>query len=177
MAPSHAAVSSKFSSHLNYMGYLSELNVKDATMSSSGAVNDLHDGSVKKMYSCGHQCKNASTASNVLGVVIIIAVISFVVYRYLNKPLSAQSVLGFMAQQDVFKMLIGLLMLTNIKTLSNSLIANIILPIIQPVLPLVSCNLKIKFGLFEICVGEFISDILIFGINIYIIYFLFAIMY
>lgn len=151
------------------MGYLADLNVKDP-FPSSATQSDC----IKEMYSCGHKCKDASTASNVLGVVVTIVVLSFVVYRYMNKPVVSSDLIAFMDQHEIFKMLIGLLLLSNIRTLSNSLVANIVLPIIKPVLPLISCNLKIKFGLFEIGIGEFISDLLIFLINIYIIFFLFA---
>ena len=131
------------------------------------------------MYSCGHACKSASVASNVTGVTLTVALLSFLVYRFINRPVNGglSQVVNFASEQDVTKMFIWLLLLSNIKTLSNSLIANIILPLIKPILPLISCNLKIKVGLFDISVGEFVSDILVFGINLYIIYVLFQVVY
>jgi len=138
-----------------------------------------HDSCVKEMYSCGHSCKSATTASNVTGVILTLVLISYVIYRYMNKPgeSGVNKIISFANDQEIVKMFIGLLLLTNIKTLSNSLIANIILPIVKPVLPLLTCNLRIKVGLFDIRVGEFISDILVFSMNLYIIYFFFQISY
>lgn len=156
------------------MEYLKKLNDKEPNLGGSSK----HDGCVKEMYSCGHSCKSASVASNVIGVVITLLLVSYLVYRYMNKSVAAggiEKLLSFTGEQEVFKMFIGLLLLTNIKTLSNSLIANVILPIIKPVLPLLSCNLRIKIGLFDIAIGEFISDLLVFGMNLYIIYFLFIV--
>lgn len=157
------------------MEYLKKLNDKEPNLGGSSK----HDSCVKQMYSCGHSCKSASVASNVAGVALTLSLIGYLVYRYINKPGGAgwDKMLAFASEQEVFKMFIGLLLLTNIKTLSNSLIANIILPIVKPILPLLSCNLRIKVGLFDISVGEFVSDLLVFGMNLYIIYFLFQVVY
>jgi hypothetical protein len=133
-----------------------------------------HDACINEMYSCGHSCKSASVASNVVGVVLTLSIIGYLIYRYMNRPKSGRSgLLAFTNGQDVFKIFIGLLMLVNIKTLSNSLIANIISPLVKPILPLLSCNLRIKVGLFDIGAGEFMSDLLVFSLNLYVIYFLF----
>lgn len=158
------------------MEYLKKLNVKDPNLGGPSK----HDACVKEMYSCGHSCKSASITSNVIGIILTLILVSFLVYRYINKPggtVGLDKIINFANEQEVFKMFIGLLLLTNIKTLSNSLIANIILPIIRPILPLLSCNLRIKVGLFDISVGEFISDLLVFSANLYIIYFLFQVVY
>lgn len=157
------------------MEYLKKLNDKEPNLGGSSK----HDSCVKEMYSCGHSCKSASVASNVIGVGLTLSLVSYLIYRYMNKPGGAgwDKMIAFASEQEVFKMFIGLLLLTNIKTLSNSLIANIILPVIKPILPLLSCNLRIKVGLFDISVGEFISDLLVFSMNLYIIYFLFQVVY
>lgn len=161
------------------MEYLKKLNDKEPTLGGQSK----HDSSIKQMYSCGHSCKSASITSNVIGVILTLVLVSYITYRYINKPGASMGaggldrIISFAGEQEVFKMFIGLLLLTNIKTLSSSLIANIILPIVQPILPLLSCNLRIKVGLFDICIGEFISDMLVFSINLYIIYFLFQIVY
>jgi len=86
-------------------------------------------------------------------------------------------ILEFANQQEVFKMFIGLLLLTNIKTLSNSLIANVILPMVKPILPIMSCNLRIKVGQFDIAMGEFVSDLMVFSLNLFIIHVLFSVVY
>lgn len=157
------------------MEYLKKLNDREPNLGGSCK----HDTSVKEMYSCGHSCKSASVASNVAGVVVTLSLVGYIVYRYMNKSgiSGLNKVIVFANEQEVFKMFISLLLLTNIKTLSNSMIANIILPVVKPVLPLLSCDLRIKVGLFDIGVGEFISDLLVFGINLYITYFLFQIVY
>lgn len=157
------------------MEYLKKLNDKEPTLGGKSK----HDSCVKEMYSCGHECKEASTASNVVGMALSVSLISYMVYRFMNKPVASglDQMLTFANEYEVFKMFIGLLLLTNIKTLSNSLIANIILPVIKPVLPLLTCNLRLKLGLFSLNIGEFVSDVLVFGINLYIIYFLFAVIY
>lgn len=154
------------------MEYLKKLNDREPNL---GGISK-HDSCVKEMYSCTHSCKRATVASNVAGVVLTLSLLGYLVYRYINKSGSGLATLiAFSNEQEVFKMFIGLLLLTNIKTLSNSLIANIILPIIKPILPLLSCTLRIKVGLFDISVGEFVSDLLVFGMNLYIIHFLFLV--
>ena len=156
------------------MEYLKSLHNKEPTL--GGASN--HDTCIKEMYSCGRERKS-TLISNLMGFITIVTVVIFVIYRFINKPeaLNLSKLIVFATEHEMFKMFIGLLLLTNIKTLSNSLIANIILPLIKPLLPFLSCNLKITIGLFSINIGDFISDIIIFMLNIYIIYMLFAIVY
>lgn len=163
---------------LYIMEYLKKLSDQEQIIGDTSGKKQ-HDSCIKEMYSCGHSCKNASVTSNTIGMMISVCLVSYLVFRYINKPVNGglQEIITFANDYDIFKMFIGLLLLTNIKTLSNSLIANIILPIVKPVLPLLTCNLRIKFGLFSINMGEFISDILVFGINLYIIYFLFSVVY
>lgn len=153
------------------MEYLKTIHNKDPSIG--------QDSCIKSMYSCGRDSKNTSQISNVIGIIMVIVISSYLIHRFIQRPgrVSLGKVLDFATEQEVFKMFISLLLLTNIKTLSNSLIENIILPIVQPFLPFLSCNLKIKLGLFELGIGDFISDLLVFGINMYIIYFIFAIIY
>ncbi len=156
------------------MEYLKSLHNKEPAI--GGASN--HDTCIKEMYSCGRP-RGSTLLSNLVGFITIIMVVSFMIYRFMNKPgeLNLSKLIVFATEHDVFKMFIGLLLLTNIKTLSNSLIANIILPLIKPILPFLSCNLKITVGLFSLNIGDFISDVIIFILNIYIIYMLFVIIY
>lgn len=159
-----------FFSALPYMEYMKTLNNKDPNIGK--------DSGIDQMYSCGRNTES-SQVSNALGMVAIILIISFLIYRFVQRPekVAIGKVLDFATDQEVFKMFISLLLLTNIKTLSNSLISNIILPMVRPILPFLSCNLRVKVGLFEMNIGEFVSDILVFGINIYLIFFVFATMY
>lgn len=157
------------------MEYLKKLNDKEPELGG----RSKHDSSVKEMYSCEHSCKKATVTSNVIGVVLTLSLISYLIYRIINKPGPSgfSQLLNFTNEQEVFRMFIGLLLLSNIKTLSNSMIANITVPIVKPILPLLSCNLRIKVGLFDIGMGEFVSDLLVFGINVGFIYYLFQIVY
>ena len=138
-----------------------------------------HDAIIKEMYSCGRCADAPPLASNIIGTLFITVLVSFIVYRFINRPdrLAMSKLLAFASEQEIFKLFVSLLLLTNIRTLSNSFIANIVLPLIKPILPFLSCNLKFRVGLFCLNAGEFISDLLIFGLNLSLIYVVFAIIY
>lgn len=157
------------------MEFLKKLHEKEPELGGKAK----HDSCVKEMYSCSRSNTKASLASNVLGLIISIVLVSLAVYRFWSKQdaVGVDKLMAFASNQEIYKMFIGLLLLTNIKTLSNSLIAHIILPMVKPILPLLACNLRFKVGLFSMNIGEFISDVLVFGLNLYIIYFLFVVMY
>jgi hypothetical protein len=146
------------------------INNKDSTIGNGSGV-DL-------MYSCGRKT-DGSAISDVLGLVVIISIFGFLFYRFMQRPdnIAVSKVLEFTKSQEVLKMFISLLLLTNIKTLSNSMISNIILPLVRPILPFLSCKLKFKLGLFEMNIGEFVSDILVFSINMFFIYLIFCAIY
>ena len=143
---------------------------KDSTIGNGSGID--------QMYSCGRKTKG-SAVSDIVGMIVIVVIFGYLIYRFLQRPesIAVNKVLEFTKSQEVLKMFISLLLLTNVKTLSNSMISNIILPLIKPVLPFLSCRLKIKVGLFEVNIGEFVSDILVFGLNMYFIYFIFSIIY
>lgn len=158
------------------MEYIKNLNNKDPA---HGTTQTNQDTCIKEMYSCGRKCETVPAISNLIGLATIIAVLGFMVFRFVNSPSSTglSPMFDFMKSQEIFKLFIGLMLLSHVKTLSNSLIANIVLPFIRPFLPFFSCNLKIKLGLFCLNIGAFISDLLVFLVNIYIIYFMFVIAY
>lgn len=152
------------------MEYMKSIHNKDSTVGNGSGID--------QMYSCGRKT-DGSPISDILGLVVIIAIFGFLIYRFIQRPdrIAISKVLEFTQNQEVLKMFISLLLLTNIKTLSNSMITNIILPLVRPILPFLSCRLKIKIGLFEMNIGEFVSDILVFGVNMYFIYFVFSAIY
>lgn len=157
-------------SSLYYMEYLKNLNDKQSAID--------NDNCAKMMYSCGRnkeKCKPSSVA-NIIGTVGIVAILLFVAHRFFAGTPRTDHILDFTKNLEVSKMFVGLLLLTNIKNLSNSLISNIILPILEPILPLISCSMRLDLGLFSLEVGNFVSDVLVFAINIYIIYFIFILM-
>jgi hypothetical protein len=152
------------------MEYLKNIQSKDPNL--------LKDSPISKMYTCTRDTKNVSAVSNLIGLVVIITILGYMIYLYINKPPVSITGLSFFAtEQDIVKIFASMLILVNIKTLSNSMIENIILPVVGPLLPLITCNLKLKIGLFEMFIGEFISDLLVFSVNIFVIYFLFNILY
>ena len=152
------------------MEYMKTMHNKDSTIGNGSGID--------QMYSCGRKTKG-SAVSDIVGMIVIVVIFGYLIYRFLQRPesIAVNKVLEFTKSQEVLKMFISLLLLTNVKTLSNSMISNIILPLIKPVLPFLSCRLKIKVGLFEVNIGEFVSDILVFGLNMYFIYFIFSIIY
>ncbi len=130
-----------------------------------------HDNSIKEIYSCGRNIES-STSGNFIGIFCIISLICYIIYQVVNKKsiISLNHVFDFAVSQDIFKLFISILLLLNVKTLSDSFVYHILLPIIKPILPFIVCNLKLKIGLFNINLGEFMSDILVFLANLYAIY-------
>lgn len=139
-------------------------------------VNITNTSSLDKLYSCGNG--KLQPVSNALGLLVLVVIFSYIVFRLIQQPniLSITKMLSFTADQNILKMFVSLMLFSNIRTLSNSLINNVILPVIRPLLPILICNLKVKIGLFEINVGEFISDLLVFLINVYLVFVVYALM-
>jgi hypothetical protein len=156
------------------MEYLKNIN----NLANKAGINNnaKHDNSIKEIYSCGRKTEIHGTA-NFIGILAIIALISFSIYKISTKKavISVGHVFDFAASNEIFKMFISILLLTNIKTLSDSFVYHIILPVIKPILPFLACNLKLKLGLFTISLGEFISDVLVFLINLYAIYIMYVV--
>lgn len=151
-----------------YMEYMKNLNNKDANVDY-----------IKEMYTCGRDTSNVSQITNTIGLILIVVVVFFVVYRFTNRPniMTIDKFISFTDNQEIFKLFVSLLILANIKILTNSVVANIILPLIKPILPLLTCNLNFKVGLFEMYIGNFLSDLIVFLANLYVIYFMFSIVY
>lgn len=155
------------------MEYLKDLNTK---VPNAGGKS-THDDSVKEMYSCARADKAvSSTIANLFGFIALISFVFLAWYRLSNKNINYTELTKFTSSLDVSKMFVGLLMLSNIKTLSNSMIANIILPIVKPILPLISCNFRINLGLFDVQIGSFISDMIVFFLNVLVIFFFYTLL-
>ncbi len=134
---------------------------------------DPSENKLKYAYSCGRNkiCSNEqNNVSKMIGVSITIFVVLYSLYR--SKSFSPIKLMDFAYDNNITKMFVGLLVLSNLKNLSNSFINNIILPIMDPFIPLLSCHFRFKFGPFDINCGNFASDMLVFGFNIYAIYFI-----
>jgi hypothetical protein len=103
---------------------------------------------------------------------ITIFVIVFVFYKLFS--IKRIPMVSFIKDQQLVKMFFGLILLSNLKNLSTSFINNIVVPILDPILPFLSCKFKLNVGPFNIDFGNFASDLLIFGFNIYFVYFIYS---
>jgi large-conductance mechanosensitive channel len=149
------------------MEYLKNLNNKAPDIGGTSS----HDNSVKEMYSCARKTSTTPAIANLLGFIALVSFLFLAWYRISNKNISYGEFTKFTTDLDMRKMFIGLLLLSNIKTLSNSMIENVILPIVKPILPLISCNFRINIGLFDMEIGSFISDMIVFLLNTFVIFF------
>jgi hypothetical protein len=152
------------------MEYLKDLNAK------APDVGGKNDDSIKEMYSCTRTNTTTSAIANLFGFIALISFIFLAWYRVSDKNINYGEFTKFASNLDVSKIFIGLLMLSNIKTLSNSMISNIILPIVRPILPLISCNFRINIGLFDMKIGSFISDMIVFFLNLLVIFFFYTLL-
>src|SRR3989344_5544435 len=133
------------------MEYLRDLNNKQDLIDKENCT--------KLMYSCGQKETCRPTAlSRIIGIVGLVAMLLFVTHRFLIARPRADHILDFTKNLEITKMFTMLLLLGNIKNLTNSLTANIILPVIQPIIPILSCSLR----LFSIDIGHFVADVVIF---------------
>lgn len=110
---------------------------------------------------------------NIIGISILSSIVLFIIIKIYSNE---RSISHFTQNNDITKLLIGLLLLYNIKNLSTSIIDNIIYPILKPFLPYLSCNIDINLGKFNIKLGKFITDLVIFSLNILILYVIYIIM-
>ena len=134
---------------------------------------DPSENKLKYAYSCSREkvcnLQDSSCINQLLGVTVTIATVIYLLYKLVRIGGSFK-IASFAQDQNVSKMFVGLLILSNLKNLSNSLINNIILPILDPFMPFLSCHFRLRAGPFDINFGNFASDILIFGFNIVAIY-------
>ena len=134
--------------------------------------SDKEENKTKFMYSCARKADHeASPIQNAVGLILFGGLCIYVIMKLVNNK-RKHKLLDFTKNQEISKLLIGLLLLTNVKNLSNSLVNNIILPIVEPALPFLLCGLKISYGNMNIELGKLISDLLVFTINLSIIYFI-----
>lgn len=150
-------------------------------------ANPTHDNIYKKMYSisCMNRPKNEYTFSNYVGLILLILIaFGFVMYRKIirsggNIKKNKSTIPGiktFLQNHDIVKLIIGLLLLNHVRELSNSMVSNVIHPLIEPLIPFIQCTFSIKYSDSHIEIGNFITDILIFTINLGILYILYLIM-
>lgn len=139
----------------------------------ASAIQD--ENKTKLMYSCARKTgENRSILSNIVGVLIIITGCIYIIFKITNG--NSIRLVDFTKNHEIGKLLVGLMLLSNVKNLSNSLTSNVILPLVEPVLPFLLCKLNITVGPVKLEFGDFVSDLIVFTINLFIIYFVFVIL-
>ena len=137
---------------------------------------DPSESKLKYIYSsCRNKICDRDTNTNfskLMGVSITLFVLLYMIFG--TSIGTGSKILNFAKNQQLTKMFIGLIILSNLKNLSNSFINNIILPVLEPLLPFLECSFRLKIGPFDINFGNFASDMLIFVFNIYAIYLIYG---
>jgi hypothetical protein len=136
-----------------------------------------HDNIYKKMYSCANRPLNEKHFSNYTGLILVMfIIIGLIIYKKKARFTRKNSVKTFLQNHDIVKLIIGLLLLNHVRELSNSMVHNLIHPLIDPLIPFIQCTFSIKYLDSHIEIGNFITDILIFSINVAILYILYLIL-
>jgi len=161
---------------------LLDINNKDQPIINNkpNQPNQQEENKTKLMYYGGGKvCKRKDNEQNIIGIILIILIIIFIIYK-LSKNLKNNTkdinFFNFTKNHDIIKLLIGLLLINHVRLLSTSLINTIILPILEPIIPLLECNLNIKYYDTTIELGKFMTDLLVFILNIIILYILYILL-
>ena len=77
---------------------------------------------------------------------------------------------NFLRDKNIRNTLISLLIAANTNNLSKSLVQNIIMPILDPIIPFFAIDYSIQYREWDIPVGRLFTDFLVFLINLYIVY-------
>lgn len=118
----------------------------------------------------GFNGESCGKVVNIIGFLVLVLLIILIIHFFIK---NRGKRLDIIKENDIGKLLIGLLLLTHVRILTSSLTDNIVVPILMPVVPYLKCNFTIKF--FDdniIYAGKFMSDLFIFIINLVIIYFI-----
>ena len=158
-------------------------------------LEDLHQkldqfgDEIKVMYTCGRSCiaskekssyddttykkqrkrKKCKTKGHQLYSYMMILLFFGTMYWLITQFNIGPLLNSFIIDRDIIRMFIGLLLIGHLKQITKSLVQYIFLPILYPLLPWFECPLLLRFGCFEIPIGSFMSDAIIFFINIMIL--------
>ena len=107
-------------------------------------------------------------------------VLGFVIYLIYNigktfmkvnlSDLSTTKFLEFIDKKNILSVIIGLMIATNARDFIKSITDNFIMALLQPILPFIQIDYVVHIGPFKFKFGKLISDMIMFLINIYIIY-------
>jgi len=124
------------------------------------------------MYSCGGRPKTSQSShgfKNLIGLAILGVVCVLIILKIISSSNKVQ-IADFARNQEIGKLLIGLMLLHNVKSLSNSFVNNLVLPLVQPVLPFLQYELKLSILGSTMELGDFITDLLVFTLNLLFVY-------
>lgn len=147
------------------------------TLDQKSPAPTAEENKTKLMYSCARRTNHrvGGTLQDLIGLLMVGAICFFVIFKFLTSNVS-MGLSGFTKNHEIGKLLIGLMLLNNVRSISNSLVNNLILPIVEPLLPFLLCRLNIYYGPFKLEFGEFVSDLIVFTINLFIIYVVFVVL-
>lgn len=123
---------------------------------------------LKQIYSCG--CEPIEQKSR-FSILVPFVVIALLILTFKSNAGFSK----FVGDKSVIKILTTLYLATNAKNLNQSLIDNLVLPVIKPLMPWISNhNQNIEFGPFKLKIGNFLTDLVVFTLNVFFVYFMFA---
>lgn len=147
------------------------------TLDQKSPAPSVEENKTKLMYSCARRTNHrvGGTFQDLIGLLLVGAICFYVIFKFATSGVRV-GLSGFTKDHEIAKLLIGLMLLNNVRNLSNSLVNNLILPLVEPMLPFLLCKLNIYYGPFQLEFGEFISDLIVFTINLFIIYVVFVVL-
>tara|TARA_R100001163_G_scaffold64135_2_gene57666 strand:- start:3284 stop:3832 length:549 start_codon:yes stop_codon:yes gene_type:complete len=104
------------------------------------------------------------------GVIYLLYRMAIAFYSLELNNLSTQNFLFFLDQKNILSIMIGLMIAANARDVIKSLTNYFILPLLEPIMPFIELQYKVQIGPFKFEIGKLVSDIIMFLINIYIIY-------
>jgi len=107
--------------------------------------------------------------------------IGYAVFRVLRsfyqmelKELTFNKFVAFLDGKNIISVIIGMMVAENARDFVKSLTNNLILPILKPIMPFLQTDYPVQIGPFVFDFGTLISDLMMFLINLYIIYVIMA---
>ena len=139
------------------------------------------ENKTKELYYGGtKECNINQKNQNVFIIILVILLTIYLIYKISiikGKKVLNIKFMDFTKNHDIIKLLFGLMILNHVRLLSTSLINNMIIPLIEPIIPFLECNFSIKLNDNNIEIGKFLTDVLVFILNIFILYIIYIILH
>lgn len=128
-------------------------------------IDEYYDGEpLKQVYSCGNKPVEQCSRLAYITPIVVLGLV-FLAFK------TSRGFSHFMGDRSVIKIIITLYLATNAKNLNQSMIDNIVLPLIKPIMPWISNhNQNLRLGPFNLGLGNFVTDAVVFAINMFFIY-------